>query len=202
MSDDGIPSPTEYIPIPDDHYAALGRVADAWADLEFEIDQLIWQLLQVPQALGACVTAQMISIHPRLRALRALVRLYEISEPIQKTLGGFAGEAHALAEKRNRTIHDKRLMWAKSREVVRFQVTADTKLIFGPQAESIGALNEFTATIRSMMERFLRIRDEIENELRSSPDKRRAPLPHIARWRGTPYSDSQPPPPPPEPSQG
>ena len=27
----------EYIPIPDEHYIAIGKVADAWADLEFDI---------------------------------------------------------------------------------------------------------------------------------------------------------------------
>ena len=49
----------ENIPIPDEHYCALGKVADAWADLEFDIDQLLWKLMRTEQALGACVTAQM-----------------------------------------------------------------------------------------------------------------------------------------------
>ena len=61
----------EYIPIPDERYIALGKVADAWADLEFDIDQFIWKLMRTEQALGACVTAQMISSHPRFRALSA-----------------------------------------------------------------------------------------------------------------------------------
>ena len=26
------PEPHEFIPIPDEHYAAIGRVTDAWAD--------------------------------------------------------------------------------------------------------------------------------------------------------------------------
>ena len=34
------PAPDEHIPIPDEHYAAIGKMADSWADLEFEIDQL------------------------------------------------------------------------------------------------------------------------------------------------------------------
>jgi hypothetical protein len=72
MSNDDIPSPDGYIPIPDPHYIAIGKVADAWADLEFDIDQLLWRLMRTEQALGACVTAQMISTHPRFRALGAL----------------------------------------------------------------------------------------------------------------------------------
>jgi hypothetical protein len=53
MENDRPPRPDEYIPIPDEHYAAVVRVADTWADLEFEIDTLIWDLLQTPQAFGA-----------------------------------------------------------------------------------------------------------------------------------------------------
>ena len=39
MTDHGnsrFPGPDEYIPIPAEHYAALGEVADSCADLEFE----------------------------------------------------------------------------------------------------------------------------------------------------------------------
>ena len=44
-------------PLPEEHHAAVGKVAAAWADLEFEIDCLIWDLLQVSQVVGACVTS-------------------------------------------------------------------------------------------------------------------------------------------------
>ena len=104
------PPPDQPIPIPDDHYAALGKVADAWADLEFELDQLIWQLLRTPQALGACVTSQLIGLGPRIRALRSLVHLWEVSDPIANKLARFEGDTAPLVEKRNRAIHDKRLI--------------------------------------------------------------------------------------------
>ena len=144
----------ENIPIPDEHYCALGKVADAWADLEFDIDQLLWKLMRTEQALGACVTAQMISSHPRFRALYALVRLYAVSDATTKEIGTFAGEITGLQTRRNRIIHDKRLMWAATKQVVRFQVTADNKLEFGPQSESIQVLDEFTAQIMNARIKF------------------------------------------------
>src|SRR5208282_6527285 len=97
MSDEKFPSPDEFIPIPDEHYIALGKVADAWADFEFEIDQMIWELMRTPQTFGACVTAQMISGRPRFRALKALVRLYEVSDPLIKRLNTISSDAGSLA---------------------------------------------------------------------------------------------------------
>lgn len=182
MPDFSGPSPDEYIPIPDQHYIAIGKVADAWADLEFEIDQLIWKLMRTEQALGACVTAQMISTHPRFRALCALVRLYPVSDATAKKIGALSGEVAGLATERNRTIHDKRLMWAKSQEVVRFQVTADHKLEFGPQPESAASLDTFREKIAAARLKFLRLRQEIEAEIDASPGKWKSPLPHITRW--------------------
>ena len=65
------PSSTES-EIPDSHYAAMGKVDDAWCGLELCIDYLIWELLGVDQIVGACVTSQFISVHPRLKTLRAV----------------------------------------------------------------------------------------------------------------------------------
>src|SRR5260370_35378382 len=96
--EDEPPPDDQYIPIPDAHYAAMGKVADAWADLEFEVDRLIWHLLGTNQALGACVTSQMISIHPRLQALRALAELCEISKPVMERLGTFVGKSDGFAK--------------------------------------------------------------------------------------------------------
>ena len=179
-----MPPGAEYIPIPDDHYVAIGRVADAWADLEFDIDQFLWKLMRVEQALGACVTAQMISSHPRFRALSALVQLYAVKDETIKEIGALSGEIAGLQTKRNRTIHDKRLMWAATREVVRFQVTADNKLQFGPQPESLESLTKFKDEITAVRLKFDRLKRQIEAEIEASPDKWKSPLPHITRWSG------------------
>jgi hypothetical protein len=184
MENDRPPRPDEYIPIPDEHYAAVGRVADTWADLEFEIDTLIWDLLQTPQAFGACVTGQMISVHPRLQALRSLAALWEISKALDDKLAELDGEISALAEKRNRTIHDKRLVRWKTKDVVRFQISARRKLKFGPEPESIADLDKFRDVIRKLTERFVLVARDIRTELASSAEKQRSPLPHITRWTG------------------
>jgi hypothetical protein len=178
------PGEPENIPIPDEHYAALGKVADAWADLEFDIDQFIWKLLRTEQALGACITAQMISSHPRFRALYALVRLYAVSDETTKEIGTLSGEVAGLQTRRNRIIHDKRMMWAATKEVVRFQVTAEAKLQFGPQPEPIESLAKFVQEVMAVRVKFDQLRKKIEAEIDKSPGKWKSPLPQITRWSG------------------
>jgi len=78
-------APTDKPEIPENHYAAIGRVAAACASLDLAIDYMIWELLGVDQLLGACVTAQFISIHPRLKALVSLAILRGARKISQRT---------------------------------------------------------------------------------------------------------------------
>ena len=57
----------------DAHYKAVGKCISGWSMLEFDIDAFIWELADVIQPLGACITSQLISIGARIRVLRALV---------------------------------------------------------------------------------------------------------------------------------
>jgi hypothetical protein len=74
-SDEEVASPPRSRRIPRSHLAAIGKVIDAWGDLEFEIDRVIWSLMGVQQPFGACVTSQLPSVYPKLSALRALLHL-------------------------------------------------------------------------------------------------------------------------------
>jgi hypothetical protein len=168
------------------HYAAMGRVVDAWADLEFEIDQFIWRLLRTPQALAACVTSQIISIYPRMQALISLAGLYIIDEKLIKELNSFSGEVSKLAEKRNRIIHDKLFIQIETTKFMRFQITAKKTLYFPPKEEQITDLNNFITTVKNTKLQFVNIRGRIENHILSSQDKQRSPLPYIARLTDLP----------------
>jgi len=165
--------------ISDAHYAAIGKVSDAWADLEFEIDRLIWRLMQTPQQFGACVTAQLTSIHPRMNALRALVGLWNLSASSQKKLSTWHGEVAAMADTRNRLIHDKRYISYHSDDIIRFQITAKTKMKFEPLVELIDDLERFRLSIVKKIIEFHQIDELITHELTSFPKKRIARLPQI-----------------------
>jgi hypothetical protein len=92
-------------PIPDEHYALLGKVADAWARLEHLIDTCCIALVGCDQA-GFCLTAQVIGPGRKLDALLSLLKLRGASSDLQQTAKSLAGRIQGLGEQRNRVLHD------------------------------------------------------------------------------------------------
>ena len=162
----------------DAHFAAVGRLTDAWARLELNIDQAIWRLADTQHALGACITAQLIGVNRRLMALRSLV----VARGGKKTaakLGTFAGSLSGLQTKRDRAVHDVRLMNTQSGKIDRLQITAQNKPEFGWKAETKETLQETQEKILEKIGEFTALFVEIGAELDSLRDEDRPPLPQI-----------------------
>lgn len=168
--------------IPYAHYAAIGKVIDAWGDLEFEVDRVIWELMGAPQPFGACVTSQLISIHPKLRALRALLHLWS-ADDLADQVGSFASGMYELTELRNRTVHDKRFILHPQNDVVRFEITAPKRLTFEAKIERKDDLNEIVRRIREKVRLFDDIRDKIRDLRNSSPDILQQQFPRVIEKR-------------------
>jgi hypothetical protein len=109
-------------------YHAVGRVAQAWAILEYTIDGAIWNLAQVSREQGACITAQLTGLLPRFRALIALAAHRGVSEETIKKLHRLSADSFSLNSQRNRIVHDMVLTDKETGIPVRFTVTADKKL--------------------------------------------------------------------------
>lgn len=167
--------------IPAAHYAAMGRVADTWADLEFAIDHAIWRLMRTDQAFGACVTSQLVSVHPRSKALLSLLSLYVVADETMGKLNSVLGRAAGFSEKRNRLIHDKRMLRHSTGTVIRFEVSARKDLIFGEQPESVSDLNDFCEQIGKLIIEFDTVMEAIWGELNTSGGKLRGKLPALHR---------------------
>jgi hypothetical protein len=61
------------------HAAAIAQVISVWARLEYDIDELIWELARLEPDIGACLTAQFSTVNARFNALLAVARLSGIS---------------------------------------------------------------------------------------------------------------------------
>jgi hypothetical protein len=111
-------------------FALSGRVADGWAMFEFHLDRTLWRIAAVNDAAGACITAQMLSVHGRLRALRSLVALAGGTRHLIKEINKIAAASEGLAEQRNRLVHDPWMMNVTKRTVGKMRITARGKLDF------------------------------------------------------------------------
>jgi hypothetical protein len=78
----------------------------------------------------ACITAQLISVHPRMRAFTALVELHNGGAQAVKDLKAFTGSIGGLVEKRNRCVHDPRMSDMATGAVHRLEITAKPAVQF------------------------------------------------------------------------
>jgi len=166
------------------HMAHVGLAVSSWADLEFEIDFTIWDLMDCPQALSACLTAQLVSPIPKLNALQSLLQLYKFGEELETRLSQFAGRVASLNELRNRIVHDKRIYDPETQKVRRINVKAKSKLEFMEQPETVNDLIQFYRRAIDARSTFIEIRDAIlaaRDIARSLPVEQRPPLPRMVR---------------------
>jgi hypothetical protein len=187
--------------MPEDYAAVIGRIAEGWAQLEFQIDRGIWTLLRTQHQLAACVTAQLISVHIRMRAFIALVELHGGSEATLACLRSFSGKVSALQEKRNRAVHDPRAVDKASGIVNRLEMTAKPKITFGFEPEPIEILRDLHADIYKAVTDFSKLRDAAIAEVEALPAETRPQLLSIVEVRQPPSNPTEEQPTPPPPSE-
>jgi hypothetical protein len=147
----------------------IGLVAAGWARFEYLANKLIWRLANVDIAVGACITAQILSPSNRLKALVALVHLRGGSEELLKDLRAFAKRAEGIARQRNRMVHDPWIV--EGEKSVRVEVTADKKLTFKERETSLKEMDQLIQKIGALIEDLYAIGRRIDNDLPVWPDK-------------------------------
>lgn len=159
--------------LPDDYAAVIGRIVEAWGHFEFEVDVGIWKLLATPQQLSACVTSQLNFIHPRFNSFIALAQVSGASQKSIDELKTFYGKrVSGLAEKRNRSAHDPRLISKESGQVNRLSVSArNGKVSFEFVPEPIDSLKKTYNDIHGTIKAFITLRNDVIREIVEMPEE-------------------------------
>lgn len=93
--------------ISDEHYAAIGKVASAWSELEQFIDRLCIVLVDTDHHDAVlCLTSAIMGGTRKLEALAALMHLRSSSAFDGKAFDALYKKAQGLSETRNRIVHD------------------------------------------------------------------------------------------------
>jgi hypothetical protein len=88
------------------HYAAVGRVASKWAQLEHHIQELVWGLAGLDEMTGTCITSQIGQSGRLMDALLALLEQKGASKDELKPFGKFCQAVGDKQRMRNRIVHD------------------------------------------------------------------------------------------------
>ena len=153
--------------LPDDYAALIGRIVEAWAHFEFEVDVGIWRLMGTPDELAACVTSQLNSMHPRFYAFIALAQVSGANKRTVGKLKAFFGERVAgLGERRNRSAHDPRMVKKSDRQVSRLSISArNAKVTFEYVPEPLESLAKTYNDIFQTVTDFLVLRNLVLNQI-------------------------------------
>jgi hypothetical protein len=168
-------SETEY----DSHFAEIGKLTESWAQLEYAIDHMIWGMANVHQALGACITSQLMSVNPRMKAFRSLAAALGAGPDSVERIGKLQSKLSGLQTKRNRAVHDPRMMNTNTKCLDRLQITAVSKLEFGWQPETPETLAEIRQEVEDRIREFCALAADVTAEIRSLPEKYRPRLPQM-----------------------
>jgi len=146
-----------------EHHQAVGRVAVAWANLEFEIAAAIWGLAKVDGEVGACLTAQILGAGRLLDSYIALAKLRGARKGSISMLHDFEQRTHALSERRNRLIHDS---WSFDPPgSVRHEIRVRGKLSFEAKPEPASAIDATAVEIEQHADAFSAMAREIRKGL-------------------------------------
>jgi hypothetical protein len=108
------------------HMSYVGMVATAWAELEITIDLSATRVARIPYDVGVCFTAQVIGSNRKIDAYLSVVRLRGVKR-YNGDLELFAKDTAALAERRNRVVHDPWIIIGNA-PPSRFEATARRSL--------------------------------------------------------------------------
>ncbi|MGD0141609.1 MAG: hypothetical protein ABSC92_00460 [Rhizomicrobium sp.] len=161
----------------DPYLVAVGRIAGIWAQLEFLINDAIWELANVEGGAGACLTAQIVSSNGRIKALVSLVHYRGARDELLKAFNKFGSDVDDLGRQRNRFVHDPVGINKDTGELFRVNVTADRKLDSSLKVADFSAMAALHREIAQTCTRFGLLYGRALNELPPWPRKQFASSP-------------------------
>jgi hypothetical protein len=120
-------------PLPSEHplYATIGLITAEWAQLEHILDLIIWDLAEIPQAIGSCITGQMMGHSPRCKAIQTLGLLKGLDTQLLDGIQRLSNQLFEVAGERNRIIHDAWYIEHTSGQIGQFKSPSPKKKDFG-----------------------------------------------------------------------
>jgi hypothetical protein len=143
------------------HRAWIGQIAGLWAAFEHSIDSFAITLAGIPADVGYCFTSQVIGPARKLDAYIALAKLSG-AEKFTKELNKFAEHATALAERRNRAIHDSWFIF-DGHAPFRMEITARRVLRNRIIPVSESEMEKLVDDLEAHLLRFVAIHDNIKS---------------------------------------
>jgi hypothetical protein len=183
-------------------FVAIAEMAVRWSELEFTINDAIWELMNVERGAGACLTSQLIGPGPRIRCLVSLLKLRKAPQASIDAINSLTGDIESLGRQRNRYLHDPIMMRNDTGKLERLEATADRTLKYGFVPISAAEIAKVSDKILAAIDNFDRLYLETVAVTPPWPRTQFEQSAGIARPRSGPDKSAEVRPHPPEPFQG
>ena len=131
-------------------YATVGLVASEWAHCEHILDLVIWKLATTDPRYGACITAQIMGISGRCKAIVALAQLEGLSPELIKRARDLMNDSYHAADLRARVVHDPWFIEGGEANVGQFKSMSYKDQRFGVMNVSEDDVKKTLARIRKL----------------------------------------------------
>jgi hypothetical protein len=164
---------TVHSPLPPDHpiNTMVGHVASTWSHVEHVLDLIIWELSKTEPTLAACITAQIMGIPPRCKAIIALGKVRGLAEATLKCVERFMRKSYDVADERNRIIHDPWYISKGETEPAQFKSMPFKDWRYGIKPVTESAIKQTIETLTQRLTEAHDLRKKILDELQSLQGK-------------------------------
>lgn len=138
-------------------YEIIGRVASEGAQLEHLLDEIIWENSGTDKETAACITSQLMGAPSRYHAVELLCLRFGLSEDLRKLIRTLEGQTSAVAEARNRIVHDAWYVEEDTKEASQFRAMPYKK----PNQGKFGLVPIDQAEIDKTIAEYHRLQKEI-----------------------------------------
>ena len=155
----------------DAHFAAVGKVAAFWSELERQLQMAIWKLAGIDAFKGACITSRIRSSATLLEAIVDLLQLKGFAEHDLELLNEFGKELGELQSRRDRIVHDPWSFRIVDAFPHRKELNSQNKTAFGYVPHSTKEVEAFAESISDLVQRLETILNALVLHLDESQER-------------------------------
>jgi hypothetical protein len=142
-------------------------------------DNMIWHLANIQPGLGVCITSQIGNVHAKVRAVSALLNVFEGTDPLIKKLNKISDDARGSIDERARAVHDTWSVTDAGDVAQIANAIVGKTAMLEARAGDMKRLQKTLSDLGSLMIRANDLLQEIRTSVAPSKDKWRKPPPDV-----------------------
>jgi hypothetical protein len=176
----------------DPYHTMVGRIASSYAAFELVLDNTIWHLANIQPGLGVCITSQIGNVHAKMRAISALLNVFEGTDTLIGDLNKLSSDARGSIDERARAVHDAWTVSDAGDVAQMANAIIGRSAVLEARPADMARLKKTLSDIGTLMMRAHDLHQKIKASVSPSKDKWRKPPPDVSLGKVEKKADPSP----------